>query len=250
MQTTVNRRRRPPLAEQVRDGLLDDLIAGTLQPGEKLPNENELATRFDVSRATVREAVLGLVDAGYLSRRHGLGTYVTASPRTRHPLETTVSYSAMIRGSGHEPTETVLSAGVRAASELERRQLVLGDDDQVIEVERVRLADGRPVIYSLDRIPLALLGDHSEDALSSSLYLILEGSGHPVARASARLIPTLAYARHAKLLAVKRGTPLLRIDQVDYDEDGRPIMLSDEWHVADAFELIVNRRASSVADDA
>ena len=103
--------RRRSRVEHVRDGLLGDLADGKLVHGAKLPNENELAERFAVSRATVREAVLGLMDAGYLDRRHGSGTFVTSAPRTRHPLETTVSYTAMIREAGHEPGETVLAQG-------------------------------------------------------------------------------------------------------------------------------------------
>ena len=86
----------------------------------------------------------------------------------------------------------------------------------------MRLAGRRPVIYSRDRIPARLLGDLSDDALGSSLYAILEGAGHSVARASARLIPTVADARLGKLLAVRRGTPLLHIDQVDYDDRVTP----------------------------
>jgi DNA-binding GntR family transcriptional regulator len=49
------------------------------------------------------------------------------------------------------------------------------------------------------------------------LYVILAKAGFPVARASARLLPTVASAKLATLLEVKRGTPLLHIDQVDYD---------------------------------
>jgi GntR family transcriptional regulator len=164
-------------------------------------------------------------------------------------LETTVSYTAMIRASGHEPAETVVSKTVRSPAEEERDALGLADSQPLIYIERVRFADRRPVIYSRDRIPVALLGDYSEDALDASLYAILARAGHPVASATAQLIPTTANARLAKALAVKRGTPLLHIDQVDYDRDGRAVMLSDEWHVADAFDLIVNRRASPTADE-
>ena len=241
--------RRPSLVEQVRESLLGDLTSGKLEPGAKLANENELAERFAVSRSTIREAVRGLMDAGYLVRRHGSGTYVTSSPRTRHPLDTTVSYTAMIRASGHKPAETVVSKAVRAPAEDERTLLGLADGATVIDVERVRFADRRPVIYSRDRIPVALLGDHSDDALDSSLYAILARAGHPVASATAQLIPTLANAKLSRLLMVKRGTPLLHIDQVDYDERGRPVMLSQEWHVADAFDLVVNRRASPSNED-
>lgn len=241
--------KRPSLVEQVRRSLLADLTTGKLTPGTKLANETELAERFAVSRATIREAVRGLMDAGYLTRRHGSGTFVTASPRTRHPLETTVSYTGMIRSAGHKPREAVMSTGKREPAQTERDLLGLDDTELVIEVERVRFADRRPVIYSRDRIPASMLGPDADHALHRSLYALLASAGHPVASASAQLIPAVANTRLAKLLGVKRGTPLLRIDQVDYDPRGRAIMLSDEWHVADAFELIVNRRASSPADD-
>jgi GntR family transcriptional regulator len=234
--------KRPSLVDQVRRGLLDDLEAGRLERGTKLPNENELADRFDVSRATVREAVLGLLDMGYLSRRHGSGTYVTYEARSRHALDTTVSYTAMIREAGHEPGETVVAKRTRMPTEPEREALDLPDGERVVEVERVRLADRRPVIYSRDQIPESLLAGVPEDALDSSLYVILECAGHEVARASARLLPTIADAHLGRLLEIKRGAPLLHIDQIDYDRLGRAVMLSHEWHVADAFELIVNRR--------
>jgi GntR family transcriptional regulator len=155
----------------------------------------------------------------------------------------------MIRDSGHNPGETVVSKAIRPPSELELRRLALSENDQVIEVERVRLADRRPVIYSRDAIPVALLGNQVDGPLDSSLYAILASAGHAVARASARLIPTLATAKLAKLLVVRRGAPLLHIEQVDYDRRGRAVMLSHQWHVADAFELIVNRRASPAADE-
>ncbi len=242
--------KRPSLVEQVRQSLLGDLTSGKLEPGAKLANENELAERFAVSRSTIREAVGSLMDAGYLVRRHGSGTYVTASPRTRHPLETTVSYTAMIRASGHTPAETVVSKAVRAPAEDECDLLGLTDADPVIDVERVRFADRRPVIYSRDRIPATLLGEYSEEALDSSLYAILARAGHPVASATAQLIPTVANAKLSRLLMVKRGSPLLHIDQVDYDARGRPVMLSHEWHVADAFDLVVNRRASPSGEEA
>jgi len=240
----VTATRRPSLVDQVRQGLLDDLLAGKLEAGAKLPNENEIAERFGVSRATVREAVLGLMQAGYLARRHGSGTYVTKAPRSRHALDTTVSYTAMIREAGHEPSVTVISKVVREPTEDERHALDLGAEETVLELERVRFADRRPVIYSRDRIAAALLRDVPDDAFDRSLYALLDSTGHAVARASAELLPTLADTKLSRLLEVKRGAPLLHINQVDYDARSRAVMLSLEWHVADAFELIVNRRAS------
>src|SRR5450631_991786 len=80
-------------------------------------------------------------------------------PRGRHQLETTVSYTAMIREAGHVPGERVLSKGERDPSEPERSLLGLAEGEPLMEVERVRLAVRRPVIYSRDRIPSELLDD-------------------------------------------------------------------------------------------
>jgi GntR family transcriptional regulator len=238
----VTATRRPSLVDQVRQGLLEDLVSGKLAPGAKLPNENEIGDRFGVSRATVREAVLGLMEAGYLARRHGSGTYVTKIPRSRHALDSTVSYTAMIREAGHEPGVTVISQATRDATPEEAELL---ETQSVLELERVRLADRRPVIYSRDRIACALLEGTPQDALRRSLYAVLADAGHEVRRATAELLPVIADAKLARALEVKRGAPLLHIDQVDYDARGRAVMLSLEWHVADAFELIVNRRAET-----
>ena len=79
--------------------------------------------------------------------------------------------------------------------------------------------------------------------------MILDEAGHAVRRATAELMPTLADAKLAELLQIDHGRPLLHIDQVDYDERGRPVMLSHEWHVADAFDVVVNRRASPSGED-
>jgi len=233
--------KRVSLVDQVRQGLHEDLMSGRLEPGAKLPNENEIGERFGVSRATVREAVLGLMEAGYLARRHGSGTYVTKAPRSRHALDSTVSYTEMIREAGHEPSVTVITKTVRAPDDREREIL---ETEQVLELERVRFADRRPVIYSRDRIAAAPLRDVPDEAFDGSLYAVLHSAGHEVVRAAAELLPTLADTKLSKLLEVKRGAPLLHIDQTDYDARGHAVMLSLEWHVADAFELIVNRRAT------
>ncbi len=235
-------RQRASAVERLREELLSGLLDGTYPRGIKLPNEDELAERAGVSRATVREAVGGLVEAGYLTRRHGSGTYVVGTLPRRHALDTSVSYRSMIREAGMEPGLVILDRGEQEASGEEAEHLGVPRGEPLLRVERVRTADGRPVVYSLDLLPLRFLaGDAAE--VGVSLYNMLERSGHAVRGASARLVPVVADARLAELLEVEAGTPLLHIDQIDFDGDGHPVMLSSEWHVADAFELHINRRA-------
>jgi DNA-binding GntR family transcriptional regulator len=230
---------RLTLVEKVRDDLATEM--GTRFPlGAKLPNEQELAERFAVSRATIREAVRGLVEAGLVARVHGSGTYVTGSRTARHSLDTTMSYTAMIEAAGFKAEVELLAVTVRPADEEEVARLGLGAGGEVLTVERVRTADGRAVVYSQDRLPAELL---TPDAVEGpSLYRALEAVGVVVRTASARLVPVVADRRLASVLHVKRGTPLLHIDQTDVDQTGRPVMVSAEWHVSDVFELRINRR--------
>lgn len=248
--SAATRRPRPTLPDRVRDLLLADLFASVYVAGDRLPNEDELAARFDVSRATIREAVRGLVEAGYLVRRHGTGTFVTALPRHRHTLNANLSYTAMIRQAGLEPGRKLIRRLVRAATGDEINALAITAADTVLFVERIRTADGRPVVYSTDRIPTALLGEATEGVVDGSLYDLLESAHAGVRSALATLRPVVADTRLARLLDVHVGDPLQRIEQVDFDELGRPVMLSSEWHVPDVFELSVNRMSDAAAGSA
>lgn len=235
-------KRRDTAVARMREELLGELLDGTYPSGVKLPNEDELAERAGVSRATVREAVGGLVEAGYLSRRHGSGTYVAGTLPRRHALDMSVSYLSMIREAGMKPGLVVLDQSEHEASAEEAEALRTEVGEPLLRVERIRTADGRPVVYSIDVLPKRLAPEGKK--LDASLYAVLGEGGHEVRGASAQLRPVVAEKRLADLLEVKRGTPLLHIDQIDFDGDGHPVMLSSEWHVADAFEMHLNRRAA------
>lgn len=227
---------------RMREELLNDVLNGTYSSGVKLPNEDELAERAGVSRATVREAVGGLVEAGYLTRRHGSGTFVAGTLPRRHALDASVSYTSMIREAGMTPGLVILDQSEHDANAEEAAQLEVPEGERLLSVERIRTADGRPVVFSVDRLPRSYAP--SDAKLDASLYGVLARGGHQVQSASARLVPVIAQQRLALMLEVEPETPLLHIDQVDYDSFGHPVMLSAEWHVADAFELHLNRRAS------
>jgi GntR family transcriptional regulator len=228
--------------ERVRDGLRRDLEKGKLHVGAKLVNEQELATRFDVSRLTVREAVASLVSAGYLERRHGSGTYVVGRPRARHALDVTISYTKMIADAGMKPQIQVLSLVTRPAHVEEALALELAEDEEVRSLERLRTANGQPVIYSLDVMPAHLVEDIIEKKFERSLYEVLKKAGHQVASASAVLLPIVADDQLAKALHVDVGSALQQITEIDYTRSGHPILRSTEWHVPGIFELRVNRR--------
>jgi GntR family transcriptional regulator len=233
---------RPTRAEYVRDSLLSELRAGKYLVGEKLPNEDDLAFRFDVSRATVREAVQGLLEVGDLRRKHGLGTFVTSMPSHQHSLDMTLSYTAMIRSAGMEPGDKVVDRVERAATPEEADRLGVDQAEMLVCIRRVRTADGVPAIYSEDRIPRVLLQSLEGAPLDTSLYVLLAQAGLSIHHAVATLRPVIADAPLSRLLGVPRGSALQYIDQVDFIASGTAAMLSSEWHVPGVFELVINRR--------
>ena len=233
------------LADRLRDELLEEMTSTQLPPGTKLPTEGELVKRFGVSRATVREAVTSLVEAGYVTRRHGSGSYVAERRRMPHGLDSTLSYLAMIESAGARAGMRVLDAVLDQYSKIDS-SLHLSQGDMVLAVERVRTADDRPVIYSRDRIPARLLsGDLDIENLHPSLFGLLSSSGHAADHATATLRAVASTSRTAKVLGVRRGKPLLYIEEIDYDRDGTPVMLSREWHVSEAFDVRINRLAQT-----
>ncbi len=201
-----------------------------------------MSDRFRVSRATVREAYRALIDAGYLSRRHGTGTFVNRVPQ-RHALDLNLSYTAMIQAAGFTPSIKVISQRVEEAGEDDRGRLRLEPGDEIVVVERVRLADDRPVVYSVDRIPLEIVPESIRGNLGPSLFDMLEDVNHGARAGRARLLPVLAGPRESDLLNVAEGAPLLYFDEVDFDRDGTPVMASFEWHTSDVFEMWLNRHS-------
>lgn len=209
----------------------------------KLPAEPDLCAEFGVSRATIREAVRSLAEAGYLSRVHGSGTYVVFRSRVRHTLERNLSYSTLIKHAGYEPGLRLLSLerDHLNATEAEAFQL---HDVPVVRIRRVRSANERPVIYSIDAILGDFVSEVCDEDFAGSLYKLFDKIGCSVANGEAALAPVLTDSGLASELQVEVGSPLLRILQVDYTSSGQAIMFSQEWHVPDVLELTLRRRAT------
>jgi DNA-binding GntR family transcriptional regulator len=236
-------RARPLLADVVRSELKRLILGGEFEVGSKLPNEERLCERFGVSRVTIREAVRGLIEEGLVVRRHGSGTYVTRRPLIRNSLDINFSYTEHFEASGFRPGRKLLGLRTIPASAEDAEALAIPPGTPLREVRRVRTADGRPVIYSIDRIPAELLDATLDRAdYAGSLYQILTAANHPISHAEAVLGPTVADKELSRILDVSPATPVQWLRQVDYDLAGRPVMVSDEWHVTSLIELRVYRR--------
>jgi DNA-binding GntR family transcriptional regulator len=241
-------RNRPLLPDVVRSELRRAIIGGEFPPGSKLPNEEALCTRFSVSRITLREAVRGLIEDGYVIRRQGAGTFVTSGPALRNSLDSNFSYTEYLESTGIRVSKKVLDADKIAADDDIAADLDLKVDAEVVVVRRVRIAGKKPAIYSIDCLPASIVDARRDlKAFSRSLYKLLSSRGHVVDHARTILTPVIATGEIAKILGVPTGTPLQHLKQVDFDTGGRPVMRSLEWHVPSVIELRVYRRGPGPA---
>lgn len=214
--------------------------------GSQLPPEPELAAELGVSRATLREALRSLEEEGLVRRTRGAGTFVAGRPRMANSLDANFGVTDAIRFSGMEPATEQGALRIEAAPAEEAEQLDLDPGEDIVVVDRVRTADGRPVVLSRDILARRLTGEEPSVLAkleSNSVYEVLERDlGIVIHHGLATFRPTRADGHVASRLRVPRETLLLYIRQVDFDESGRPVLSSHEHHLADAFEFSVVRR--------
>ena len=232
------------LSFRIREELVSRIASGGIAPGSKLPPEPELAEEMGVSRATLREALRSLEEDGFVTRTRGAGTYATHRPRLRNNLDVNVGVTEAIRAAGMRPGTTQSAIHTQAASDDEAADLDISSGELVVALERVRTADGRAVVFSRDVIAATRLPATELAAmpLDGSLYEILERHGQPVAHGIVTVEPERADKTLAKRLGTKAGELLMYLRQVDYGTEGEPLLLSEEHHLAEAFEFSVVRR--------
>lgn len=235
-------RPRGSLSRWLTDELAGALRDGRWSDGDRLPSEAELALEFSVSRVTVRTALQALEARGLLTIRHGSGTFVAGlGEGIRAGLQQLRSITETIRELGLEPLMFWHPIVERDADERERAKLDLAPGARVLALERAISADGEPVAYSLDALPLGRLTPQVREGLGAgSVFDTLEEHG---------LLPEVAvaevHAAHAPELRWPAERPTqdlyVLIDQVHAQRSGLPILYSRTYFVEGRFQFIVRR---------
>lgn len=192
---------------QLRD-VLAELATTELGPDTAIPSERELMTTYGVSRATVRKAIDSLVVDGLLQRIHGRGTFV-ARPRLESRLHL-ASFSQDMRRRGLTPSTRLLGVELDRPPAEVSAALGLDTDGQAWKLDRVRLADGRPIALENGWYPKALLPGLDRHDLGGSLYeLFSEVFDLPIDSAEQTLWGEAADEVVAARLDAPVNTPLL-----------------------------------------
>ena len=221
-----------PLYRQLMEKLRADIAAGVYPAHSRIPSEQALCEIYAVSRVTVRRALSELTREGLLQRQQGKGTFVSA-PRLQRDLRDVSSFHDACRLMGREPGARVIHAQLVPAGDSDREQLGI-TDAQVVEIVRLRLADGQPVMLETNHFPLSCAW-LIEQKLSGSLYGLLQERGLIAQRGIHEISLTYATAAEARLLETQPGDALLRLEQIIYDQRDKPLHTSHQVIRGDRF---------------
>ena len=152
----------------------------------------------------------------------------------------------MIESAGLKSGTSHLAIQKEAADEEKAEQLHVPVGTPLVTIERVRTADRRPVVYSLDTFTEALIQRAEFDPqllLAESIYSILQTSlGQMIEYGIARLLPVTAPQHVVEKLQLPPNALALYIVQTDYTAGDEPLIYSCEYHLPDAFDFVVWRR--------
>ncbi len=214
-----------PLYQQIKALMTKSLRQGEWRPGEAIPSEIDLATRFKVSQGTVRKAVDELAAENLLVRRQGKGTFVAT-----HAEENVQFRFLRLTPDSGQPVALerrfIDCTRLRPPGDV-ARALGLRSSDAAILVRRVLSFQARPVVLDHIWLPGLLFRGLTAERLSGyegPMYGFFEKEfGVRMIRAEEKIRAVGADAASAALLAVAEGLPLLSVERLSLTYDDRPV---------------------------
>jgi GntR family transcriptional regulator len=238
MTTEILDKRNPlPLYYQLKEVILARIDSGQWQRGMRLPSERELCDQFQISRITVRQALTELESEGRLARDQGRGTFV-AHPRIEQHLTRLTGFTQDMKVRGQKPGSVVLELTVARASTVVAHRLQLdAANRQAVLLKRLRTANREPVAvetaYLNERLCRGLV---DEDLGDRSLYALLTNTYKIVPTRAEQQIEAVACPQtEAKLLNVRKGSPVLHLHRTTFSQHNQPFETVESFYRGDKY---------------
>ena len=240
MKHVLNKNTPIPLYYQLKQWLVEQIDRGELKPGDYIQSERELSEEFEISRMTVRQALLELVNDGKLVRERGKGTFV-AEPKISQDLFRLTSFSEDMISRGMKPGAYVIDATVKPAPSVPQKHLKLEQEDPVLIITRLRMADEKPMALETTHFPLAKFPRLDEqDFNNMSVYqYIKERYGVVMQYASQSIEVGIPNQKEKELLNIGSNTPILLIERVTFDSNREPLEYVTSAYRGDRYKLYV-----------
>lgn len=225
--------------EAIAAALRDDIVQGRFAPGERLPNEQELAARFKVNRHTLRQAMQALVREGHVHVKQGLGTFVRELVLD-YALRRRTRLSENLASVGEQAQRELLSRSKQSAGAW-AQALRVASRSQVEVLDTRASVRGRPVGLSQAAFPCPRLAGIGEavERVGSITQALREFGVADYTRARSLVSTRLPTPEEADALARAATQPVLVVQYVNVDGNGAPVEAGTTLFAADAVQLTV-----------
>ena len=227
-----------PLYQQIKGLILQSLQSGEWKPGEAIPSEMDLATRYRVSQGTVRKAIDELATSNLVVRRQGKGTFVAthAEQHVQFRFLKLVPDSGTPGSEGPAQREIIDCRRTRATADV-ARALALRSGDAVLQARRVLSFAGIPTILEDIWLPAAPFKGLTAERLADyhgPMYALFETEFNMrMVRAEEKIRAESAVDGREQLLQIERGTPLLSVERIAYTYQNVPMELRRGYYRTD-----------------
>jgi len=227
---------------KVIDDIKQKITSGVFKEKEKLPSEFQLSKLLNTPRETVREALNVLEEENIIINRHGVGTYVNPRPILSSGIEELNSVTETIEQSGRKAGSQYLLTEIVQPTEEERTHLKLDTDTSIVNIERIRTADNKPVVFCIDKIPEGIIPmEHLYT--EQSMFKLAEKYAHKcIDYAVTYIEPTGFHERIYNALNSDPEQSLLLLKQIHYTHEDEPILYSVYYFRPDMFSFHVLRK--------
>lgn len=208
---------KSPLYYQLAEIIINDIKTRNLQENDKIPTEREYCEKYNLSRATVRQALSYLEQKGYLYKEQGRGTFVSFRG-IKQKLLKFYSFTEEMKKLGKVPKSKIISFKKINGEDKILKELNLAGRETIFELERLRIADNEVVMFEKTYMPVNKMNSLSkEKLLNNSLYEVLQNDyGISFTKAIERFSVLVADQEMAKILGVNIGSPLLKLQRWTY----------------------------------
>jgi GntR family transcriptional regulator len=238
-------KRSPSLVQQVKTHLKRRIVNAEFESG-RIPPESDLADELGVSRNTIRDALSQLETEGVVIRRQGAGTFINqAGLMVKTRLEEIVPYEQMIRDHGFSPTVQLVDVREKKVDPDLVSELDVAADEKLLVVEKLFLADEKPVIFSRTFVPPRIITvDYATDDLHSPIYeFVPDYCQQEFAYYVTEIVPVVAASWLANRLALPSDvTTLICFEEVGYNQADEPIVKAYSYFRSDLLRLRLIRR--------
>lgn len=236
----IDRQSPVPVYYQIEQYIEEWIKEKNLQPGDRVPSEREWIEKFNVSRMTIRQAVMDLVNAGVLVRLKGKGTFVSEQYKIEKALNRLNGFTEDMLNRGMKPDSELLDFRKMIPPDRVAEKLSLSPDQQVFAIKRIRSADQRPMAIETTFIPVTLVPELTARSMGTSLYDYIEKKcRRSINHAVQSLEAALLTSEEARLLDVSKGSPVLIIERIGYFESGEAFEWTKSLYRADRYKFVV-----------